>query len=69
MNCIFSCLQERLGLFVGSMVIGALLALGAAVYIFLIILTLGLAALVALAGIIAGAAVTITACAIQCKNG
>jgi hypothetical protein len=66
-SCVVACLRRRLGLFLTSIVLGAILALGFA-FVIGVALTGGVAALVLLAGAIGGAAVTIAACANECRN-
>lgn len=67
MKCVFACLKRKLGLLVGSAVFGAILAVGFA-FVIGVVLTGGVALLAALAGAIGGAAVTIHSCVVQCKG-
>jgi hypothetical protein len=63
-NCVVAWLRRRLGLFLASILIGAI---GFA-FVIGVALTGGVTALVLLAGAIGGAAVTIAACARECRN-
>lgn len=67
MKCVFACLKRKLGLLTASAVFGAILAVGFA-FVIGVVLTGGVAALAALAGAIGGAAVTIHSCVVQCKG-
>jgi hypothetical protein len=66
-KCVFACLKRKLGLLAASVVIGAILAIGAAA-LFLAVLTGGIAVLAAIGGAIGGAAVTIASCVNQCRS-
>ena len=66
-KCVFACLKRKLGLLAASIAIGAILAVGFA-FVIGVVLTGGVAALAALAGAIGGAAVTIHSCVVQCQG-